>query len=342
MRILLAANIAPFLAGGADYHISGLTEALRDSGHDVVCLRFPFQFSPPAAIESLMDFCEDYDINAPNGVSIDCLLSLQFPAYGLRHDNHRVWIMHQHRAAYELYDDVTASESERRLMQRVRAFDARVLARIPRRFANSERVAARLRQYNGLDSVPLYHPPHQPTRFRCAAAERYIFFPSRLETLKRQDVLIEAARLVKAPIGFLLAGTGGQQARYQRLIDQHGLAHKVRLLGHVTEAEKRTYYAHALAVFYGPFDEDYGYVTLEAMLAAKPVITCSDSGGPLELVEHEHTGLVVEPRPDAVADAIERLYQRPAETARMGRAGRERYHRLGISWEQVVERLLAS
>lgn len=341
MRILVAANIAPFLAGGADYHINGLTEALHRGGHDVVCLRFPFQFSPPAAIESLMGFCEGYDISAPNGVSIDCLLSLQFPAYGLWHPNHRVWIMHQHRAAYDLYDDAATSEPERQLMQRVRAFDARVLPSIPRRFANSERVAARLRQYNGLDSVPLYHPPHQPERFRCESPERYIFFPSRLETLKRQDLLIEATRLVKAPIGFLLAGTGGQQARYQQLIDQHGLGHKVRLLGQVSEAEKRTYYARALAIFYGPFDEDYGYVTLEAMLAAKPVITCSDSGGPLELVEHGRTGLVVEPRPDAIADAIERLYQQPAESAGMGRAGRERYQALGISWERVVEQLLA-
>ena len=40
----------------------------------------------------------------------------------------------------------------------------------------------------------------------------------------------------------------------------------------------------ALGVIFPPLDEDYGYVTLEAMLAAKPVITCTDSGGPLEFV----------------------------------------------------------
>ena len=120
MRVLVAANVAPFLPGGADDHIEGLVAALRDSGHDVVSLRFPFRFSPPDVIESLMQFCEDYDVNAPNGVRIDRLISLQFPAYGLLHDNHSVWIMHQHRAAYELYDDANATVAERRLRQRIR------------------------------------------------------------------------------------------------------------------------------------------------------------------------------------------------------------------------------
>ena len=36
----------------------------------------------------------------------------------------------------------------------------------------------------------------------------------------------------------------------------------------------------ALAVAYAPLDEDYGYVSLEAMLSSKAVVTCADSGGP--------------------------------------------------------------
>ena len=59
----------------------------------------------------------------------------------------------------------------------------------------------------------------------------------------------------------------------------------------------------ALAVLVPPLDEDYGYVTLEAMLSARAVITCTDSGGPLEFIEHGATGLVCEPDPAALADA---------------------------------------
>ncbi len=341
MKVLVAANIAPFLPGGADYHIEGLVRALGERGHDVVCLRFPFRFSPSSSIDSLMRFCEDYDVNAPNGVHIDRLISLQFPAYGLLHDDHRVWVMHQHRAAYELYDEANAGEGERQLRERIHAFDNRVLGRIPRRFANSKRVAERLHQFNGLDSEPLYHPPHGADGFYCDRAEDYVFFPSRLEALKRQDLLIEAASHVKSPVGFLIAGDGGQHGRYAEMIERFGIADRVRLLGRITEEEKRAFYARSLAVFYGPFDEDYGYVTLEAMLSSKPVITCTDSGGPLEFVEHQHTGLVVAPDALALAGAIDRLYQSPRWAASLGEAGRRRYEAMGIDWQQVVDRLIA-
>jgi len=247
----------------------------------------PFKFSPPSAIASLLGFCEGYDVSAPNGVSVDLLISLQFPAYGLTHPRHRLWLMHQHRAAYELYDEATATAAERELAVTVRAFDDRVLPMIGTRFANSRRVAERLAQFTGLSSTPLYHPPFQAERFFCAPAADYVFFPSRLETLKRQDLLIEAARHVATPVKFLLAGDGGQWSRYQSLIDSYQLGERVRLLGRITEAEKRVFYANALAVFYGPRDEDYGYVTLEAMLA-----TCRLTVAPLRYgAAHPETDL---------------------------------------------------
>lgn len=340
MRVAVAANIAPFLTGGADYHIEGLIAALRHHGHEVIGLRLPFCFSPPAAIESLMTFCDGYDLSSPNGVRIDRLISLQFPVYGLRHDDHRVWLMHQHRAAYELFDASTASPEEMQLRERIQEFDTRVMGSIPSRFANSRRVAARLQHYNGLSSEPLYHPPFAAERFYSRPAESFIFYPSRLESLKRQDLLIKAARLTRTSVGLLIAGDGGQRARYARLIDELGLGHRVRLLGRISETEKRAFYARCLAVFYGPFDEDYGYVTLEAMLAGKPVITCTDSGGPLELIEHEGTGLVVAPEPAAVATAIDRLSGKPDKAAALGRAGRHHYDTLAISWRHVIARLM--
>jgi len=340
MRVLVTANITPFLHGGADYHIEGLTNALEAQGHETVCLRLPFNYHRPQDIDALMAFCDGLDLNQPNGQRVDALISLQFPAYGVRHDNHRVWIMHQHRGAYELFDPATASADEQARRARIQAFDHRVLAQIPRRFANSGRVAERLRQYNGLEAEPLYHPPHAAECFHSAAAEGYLFFPSRFETLKRQDLLIRAARHLQTPVCLLFAGDGGQRQYCEQLIAELDVGRRVRLLGRVSEAEKRAFYAQSLGVFYGPRDEDYGYVTLEAMLAAKPVITCTDSGGPLELVQHERTGLIVEPTPEAIAAAADRLYRQPALAQALGQAGRQRYADLAISWDQVVRTLL--
>jgi glycosyltransferase involved in cell wall biosynthesis len=94
----------------------------------------------------------------------------------------------------------------------------------------------------------------------------------------------------------------------------------------------------ATAVVYAPYDEDYGFVTLQAFLAGVPVVTTDDSGGVLEWVEHEVTGLVTDGSPDALGRALDRLVDDPVLAHRLGQAGRERVK--DLDWEQVVTTLL--
>jgi glycosyltransferase involved in cell wall biosynthesis len=94
-------------------------------------------------------------------------------------------------------------------------------------------------------------------------------------------------------------------------------------------------------VIFPPFDEDYGYVTPEAMLARKPVITCCDSGGPLEFVIHRQTGLVAESRPESLAAAMDELWDPGTPAHQWGEAGRQRYADMHIGWSHVLEKLLA-
>lgn len=340
MKIIVTACQVPFIFGGATHMTEGLVEALRAEGHQVELLRFPFQFQPEASIERLMEHCESLDLHCPNGQAVDRVISLQFPGYGVEHPKHIVWLMHQHRSVYELFDAASVSPEQAALRETIVAYDNRVLARAHHRFAISRRVAERLQHYNGLSAESLLHPPAQAERYHCADALPYIFCPSRLESLKRQDLLIEAARHLRSPVAILIAGTGGQQARYEQMIHDYGLRDRVRLLGHIDDAEKIAFYARALGVFFGPYDEDYGYITLEAMLSAKPVVTCLDSGGSLEFVNDGETGRVVPPEPEAIAEAIDALYAAPAAAAQLGRAGRERYRQLDISWPATVRRLL--
>nr|WP_298375211.1 glycosyltransferase family 4 protein [uncultured Halomonas sp.] len=340
MRVLVTANLVPFLHGGADYHIEGVTRALKAHGHEAELLRFPFRFQPESDIHRLMEYVETLDFTAPNGQAIDRTISLQFPGYGVNHPEHVVWVMHQHRAMYELWEDDKATKEQRELRKAIHAFDKRHLSRAKALFANSRRVAERMATYNDLTARPLYHPPFDAQRFYCDEDWGYVFCPSRLESLKRQDLLIEAARHLKSPVRILIAGSGGQAERYQRLIEKHKLSDRVRLTGRFSEAEKRAWYAHSLAVFFGPKDEDYGYITLEAMLSSKPVITCEDSGGPREFVQHDETGWVLPAEPEAIAATIDEAYANRERSAQMGRAGLDAYHRAGIGWPQVVERLL--
>lgn len=170
-----------------------------------------------------------------------------------------------------------------------------------------------------------------------------MFYPSRLEPIKRQLLLVEAMAHVLSPVRCILAGIqswGGAKERIEETVRRKSLQGKVTFLGPITHTEKVHYYAGALAVFFGPFREDYGYVTLEAMLSRKPVVTCTDNGGPLEFVEHGTTGYVVEPNPQAIAEALDQLYWEKERARKMGGAGYALYQFKGISWEKVVEALL--
>lgn len=339
MRILITSNTVPFIHGGADYHIEGLYQALREFGHQVEQIRFPFKFSPDEDLLNLMDFCAQQNLTCPNGQMVDKLISLQFPAYGVQHPNHVAWVMHQHRAVYDLFPEQPTA-AQQAMKDKITAYDNQVLAAVQKLYANSKCVAERLQKFNQLTAQPLYHPPNGWQNFYHREAEDYVFYPSRLESLNRQDLLIKAAALLQTPVKIIIGGIGGQMDNYQQLIETLGVGDRVRLIGRFSEAEKYAYYAHSLGVFFGPKDEDYGYITLESMLAAKPVITCTDSGGPLEFVQDQQTGFVVEPEAQQVADAIDKLYMHKQRSKDMGAAGKAAYNAANISWRNVAEQLL--
>ncbi len=142
------------------------------------------------------------------------------------------------------------------------------------------------------------------------------------------------------PLRLIVAGDGTQRANVERLAASLGVADRVTFLGTASDDELIELYAGALAVLYPPFDEDFGYVTLEAFLARKPVVTCTDSGGPTEFVVDGVNGFVCEPLPEALAEAINRLAQARSRAAAMGEAGREVAAR--ITWDGVVEKLTAA
>jgi glycosyltransferase involved in cell wall biosynthesis len=190
----------------------------------------------------------------------------------------------------------------------------------------------------------LYHPPPHAEHFYCAPAEEYLLFPSRLTHPKRQSLVLESLARTKQPVRVLFSGNSDRQSYGDEL---KSLARKLRVhnrvewLGQVSEEKKRDLYARALAVVYPPFDEDYGYVTLEAMLASKAVITCTDSGGPLEFVQHEQTGLISEPVDESLAGALDRVWTEREHAKEWGNAGRVLYDKMKITWPDVVKKLLS-
>ncbi len=340
MRVLVASFQAPFQRGGASYLADGLVDALKAAGHGADLVTMPFRFFPDAQVRRAMEVWEQEDFTTLNMLEPDLVIPLSFPAIYCRHPRKRPWLLHQFRGAYELYDADSkfgVGEETRRL---IHAADREALGACERVFTIAETVSARLQKNNGVDSVAVYHPPPLAERFYTKPAQPFIFAPSRIEQLKRQDLLIEAFTRVKSPLVCVIAGMGGQYGPLRERVAKLGLENRVRLVGAVSDDEKLAYYANCLGVFFGPRDEDYGYVTLEAMLSSKPVITCADSGGPLEFIQDGISGNVVDPEPDAVAAAIDRLYTQQHRAAAMGRAGRRHYEALDLSWERTISTLL--
>jgi len=341
MRILIPSIQVPFINGGAESHVESLKSALEEHGHDVEIVRFPFQFFPESQIEALIQFCMDQDFNYFNGYRIDRVISLQFPAYYVQHDNKNLWIMHQHRVVYDLYDQQEQTKDLETLKKSITNSDNTLLGcNTQTIYANSKNVASRLKKFNNIDATPLYHPPANIEKFFCEKNYGFIFYPSRLEKLKRQDLLIKAMQYTRSKAVVIIAGDGGQLEDYKALVKALNLSDKISLIGHCSEEEKYILYARSLGVFFAPYDEDYGYITLEAMLSSKPVITCTDSGGPLEFVLDKQTGFVVVPDPKKIAEKIDWLYDHQEKAKELGAYGLQHYHSKDISWDNVIKTLL--
>ena len=143
----------------------------------------------------------------------------------------------------------------------------------------------------------------------------------------------------------MLAGTPMPQRearRLQALAALHGVRGRVTILPTwIDEAEKVRLYAGARAVAYVPFDEDYGFVPLEAAAAERPVITCTDSGGTHLLVRDGESGRVVAPDPRSLAAAFDDLFGDDALAQRLGRGARARLDALALDWGHVARTLLA-
>jgi glycosyltransferase involved in cell wall biosynthesis len=276
-------------------------------------------------------------------IDADLVIAINFPSYFVQHPNKVVWLAHQHRGAYDgaggPWSDFTLDDTGLELQRLLTEWDTRALLEAQKLFTSSGVVADRLARFNGLAAEPLYHPAPLWSELHGGPAGTSVFCPLRLEGNKRPGLLVDALTHLKTPTRLRLAGRGSLADGLVAQARELGVSDRLDLLGFVTDDALVEFYAEALAVVYAPFDEDYGYVTLQAFRAGKPVITAVDSGGVLEWVEDGVNGFVTDGSPEAIAAAIDRFADDPALAEKMGAVGRERVAHL--DWAPVVARLTA-
>jgi glycosyltransferase involved in cell wall biosynthesis len=341
-RIIVAQAQVPFVQGGAELHVRSLVEQLRRRGYDAEKVAIPFNAQAKADLLAQAAAWRLLDLSSSNGQAIDILIATRFPTYFARHPRKVAWVVHQHRAAYELagtvYSDFGHAEADVGLRQRLMELDRRMLGECRRVFTISQNITNRLARFNGVSAQTLYHPPPLADRLRAGRYGDYILVVGRIESVKRPELAIQAMSHVPRPTRLLLVGEGSHRGRAERAAADAGVSDRVIFVGPASGDELVKLYADAIAVMYVPFDEDYGYVTLEAFLSEKPVITASDSGGTLEFVIDGENGSVCPPDPEALGRAAARLAADKHLAARLGRAGCARART--ITWDGVVEQLL--
>lgn len=347
MRIAVTRTQVPFVWGGAERHSQQLCDALRQYGHEATEVAIPFKWYPVNTLVENISAAKLLDVSEAEGVRIDLMIGLKFPAYLVQHPNPVFWILHQHRQAYDMWEsgtsDLLHQSDGLAAKQLVEAEDREAFVRTAAPiFANSVNVAGRLKRHLGISSTPLYHPPPLADVLERGDYGTRLFAPGRLNPSKRIDLILRALAQTHRNVHIDIAGQAENPSYFSQLktlAHELGVDSQVRWLGPITDQELISLYASCRAVVFTPQDEDYGYITLEAMLAGKAVVTVLDAGGPLEFVRHQKNGLIARPEPASLGHAIQTMVDDPDLAKRLGQTAYEDYQLKDIRWERVVEAL---
>jgi len=342
--IAVCAAQVPFFSGGAEIHVDALIHQLRQRGYEVELINIPYKWYPHSQLLEIMDFWKKLDLSESNGKKIDMVIATKFPSYFIQHPRKVLWLIHQYRQMYDLLDSGYSSfdmrnAKDRKLRDEFVAMDTTALSSYKHRFTNSQNTADRLQKYNGLASRALYHPPRLVGRYQNLGFEDYILSVGRLDKLKRIDALVSALPYVDNKINCKIAGSGPEREALEELAKKLNVSDRVQFLGYVTDEDLIQLYGKSSAVYFAPHDEDYGYITLEAFLSQKPVITAIDAGGPLEFVEHNVNGLILQSLlPEELGQNIEQLIFNKVLCADMGLSGFQSVEH--ITWDPVIDALV--
>lgn len=343
MKIALCSSFIPFVNGGARNIVEWLQSVLQEHGHHVERIYLPEADTPELLLRQFAAF-RWIDLDAA-----DRVICFRPQAHLVPHPNKVLWFIHHIRQFYDLWGTPYGFENtaaNRKIRDNLIAIDNKAFLEAKAVFTNSQAVSDRLKSFNSVDSEVLYPPVFRPERFFTRTYNDEIVYICRVEHHKRQHLMIEAMQYTKTAVRLRLCGTSGNPdypRHLEELISKYRLSERVTLENRwIAEDEKAGYLADCLAAAYIPVDEDsYGYPSVEACHAKKSVITTSDSGGVLELVKDGYNGVVAEPDPKDIAQAMDRLYHDLPRTQKLGRNAFDSLNQLNISWSHVVDRLLA-
>lgn len=150
------------------------------------------------------------------------------------------------------------------------------------------------------------------------------------EKYKGVDTVIKALPAVIARVPdaqYVIVGEGSDTLRLKRIASEAGVLDRVQFVGSVSDQELQTYYCNCDVFVMPSAKEGFGFVFLEAMEYAKPVIAANCGGAPEVVIDDENGLLVDYGDVPQLAEKLIRLCTDNKMRRRLGDAGYERLHR---------------
>ena len=341
-RIAVVTSSPPMAEGGHMVIARELARALRQSGHDASIVVTPQNRFGRQASAYLATWLTD--VCSSEGKPIDQVISLRYPSYAVRHPRHVCWLNHTMREYYDLWARFKqqlsplgqVKESVRHAL--IHTADRYLLTHnVTRLFVQSKTIQQRLSIWPELQSTVLY-PPAPQRAYRCDGYDGRLLFVSRLDRLKRADLAIRAMAAAGTGVSLEIVGDGPEGPALAKMAGDLGVGNRVVFAGRLSDDEVLARLARCRAVVFCPLMEDYGFVTVEAFASRKAVITCTDSGGPPELVRDGVNGFVCDATPESLAAAMTRLLDDGPLAERLGAAAFETGSTL--TWMDTVRQLV--
>ncbi len=346
LNILVLSVQVPFTSGGAELLVSELVKNLKASGHKVDLVQVPFSALPKTNILKQMSIWSSLDLTKFSGRNVDLVICNKFPNYLVNHKNKVCWLIHQHRQAYELYGtrfgDFEFNDDDQALREIIRNADAK-LNECKKVYTISSNVSKRLKEFNSIDSEVLMPPLPYGNKYRKGNKGNYILSVGRICSIKRIDLMLEAMSKVDASLSLKIVGSSDEPAienYLKSIVKKHNIEQRVEFLGRVSDEDLLEYYANCFAVYYAPYDEDYGFVTLEAIKSGKIVVTAEDSGGVLSFITNAENGLVLKAEPEEISAGFNSLL----DSALYDRLTKNvlEYKIQDNTWDEVLSKLTKS
>ena len=343
MKIALFNSATPFVRGGSELLADDLKTQLKMRGYEVKLFRIPFteEYETGLLLNALSTQLLNFD-------DYDLLISFKWPAYLAVHRQKNLWLFHQFRQVYDLFGKPHGLQNNdlgNAIKEMVIQIDTLALNNANKIFALSN-ATKRLAKYNNIKADVMYTPLQNFEKYHKGSYGDYFYCASRIDTMKRQLLAVEAMKYTKSSVKLILDGKCDDETYLNdiySIINDHKLNDKITINAEfVPEESKINHYANCLASIYLPVDEDSpGFVTLESFYSQKTLITVTDSGGVVDFVKNGENAYVVDPSPQAIAGKMDYLYEQKHIAEQMGRRAYEFVVEKNINWDDTIRRLLA-